>query len=271
MLCEEKIVEFQEKGFVDLGRVMSDEQADVMRERLYQVIEGKTPLPETLSMNYNPNRVFIQVANVWEKDDLFKAHLYNPLLCEMVADAIGTDTLRVWHDQVLYKPPKVGGPTFWHQDFPNCLILQPADLVTAWVALNDADVENGCMWMVPGSHKWGAFDFGTIGTDPNDLSPVIDRSLLPVGADVTPVAVPVKKGHCELHHCLTWHSAMPNHSDRDRPAAVIHFMPGYTRYEKHPTKTHLVEHKRRVEVQPGEVFKGKHFPTVWEDGKSVAR
>jgi hypothetical protein len=44
-------------------------------------------------------------------------------------------------------------------------------------------------------------------------------------------------------------------------------MPGYTRYEKDLGKTHLVEHN--VEVQPGEVLKGKHFPTVWENGKPL--
>jgi len=53
------------------------------------------------------------VVNVWEADDLFREHLYNPAICAMVAQLMGTDTLRVWHDQAQYKPPKIGGSTDW--------------------------------------------------------------------------------------------------------------------------------------------------------------
>ena len=269
MLSDARIAEFHERGYLQVGRVMSDEQADAMRERLFQVMEDKSDRsPESKrNMAADPTKVLIQIVNIWEADDLFNAHLYNPVMCEMVADVIGTDTLRVWHDQVQYKPPLIGGPTNWHQDHPYWPIIQPADLVSAWVALDDVDVENGCMWMVPGSHKWGAHKGGTIGTNEEDFAPMPDLSLLPDGADVTPVPMPVKKGCAGLHHCLTWHGSPPNRSDRGRPGIAVHYMPGYTRYEKDPDKTHLVEHN--VEVQPGEILKGKHFPTVWENGKPL--
>lgn len=269
MLSAAQIDEFHERGYLQVGRIMSDEQADILRERLFEVMADRSErAPESKrNMAGDPTKVLIQIVNIWEADDLFRAHLYNPTMCEMVADAIGTDTLRVWHDQVQYKPPLVGGPTDWHQDHPYWPIIQPADLVSAWVALDDVDVENGCMWMVPGSHKWGAHKGGTIGTNKDDFAPMPDLSQLPAGVDITPVPMPVKKGHCGLHHCLTWHGSPPNRSERGRPGIAVHYMPGYTRYEKDPGKTHLVEHN--VEVQPGEILKGKHFPTVWENGRAL--
>jgi phytanoyl-CoA hydroxylase len=269
MLSEAQIAQFHERGYLQVGRVMSDEQADTLRERLFQVMADKSARsPESKrNMAGDPEKVLIQIVNIWEADDLFNAHLFNPVMCEMVAQVIPADTLRVWHDQVQYKPPKVGGPTDWHQDHPYWPIIQPADLVSAWVALDDVDVENGCMWMVPGSHKWGPHKGGTIGTNEEDFAPLPDLSLLPPGIDVTPVPMPVKKGCAGLHHCLTWHGSPPNRSDRGRPGIAVHYMPGYTRYEKDPGKTHLVEHN--VEVQPGEILKGKHFPTVWENGKPL--
>ncbi len=269
MLSAAQIAEFSERGYLQVGRVMSDEAADTLRARLFQVIEDKSDRsPESKrNMAGDPTKVLIQIVNIWEADDLFNAHLYNPVMCEMVADVIGTDTLRVWHDQVQYKPARIGGPTDWHQDHPYWPIIQPADLVSAWVALDDVDVENGCMWMVPGSHKWGPHKGGTIGTNAEDFAPMPDLSLLPEGVSDTPVPMPVKKGHAGLHHCLTWHGSPPNRSERGRPGIAVHYMPGYTRYEKDPGKTHLVEHN--VEVQPGEILKGKHFPTVWENGKPL--
>ena len=266
MLTEEQIAEFHEKGYLQVGRVISDEQADALRERMFAVMEGRSASqPEALrNMNGQRENVVVQIVNIWEADGLFRAHLYEPDMTQMVAEVIGADTLRLWHDQVQYKPPRVGGPTDWHQDHPYWPIIQPADLVSAWVALDDADEENGCMWMVPGSHKWGPHRGGTIGTNRDDFSPAPDLSLLPEGIDVTPVPMPVKKGHAGLHHCLTWHGSPPNRSERGRPAIAVHYMPGYTRYEKDPRRTHLVEHN--VEVAPGEILQGKHFPTVYENG-----
>jgi phytanoyl-CoA hydroxylase len=264
MLSEAEVAEFRERGMLLGPRVYSDAQCAALRERLDAVIDGRSAAkPEIVrNMLRNSERVVIQIVNIWEADDLFREHLYHPEVCAMVAQLIGHPVLRVWHDQVQYKPPRVGGPTDWHQDHPYWPIIQPADLVSAWVALDDADLENGCMWMVPGSHRWGPHKGGTIGTDPETFAPLPDRALLPAGADVTPVPCPVPWGHVMFHHCLTWHGSPPNDSERGRPAIAVHYMPGYTRYE--PDRTHLME--PRVTVAPGEVLAGEYFPTVWDHG-----
>lgn len=268
MLSTKQIEEFRERGFAAGGRIMTDAETDALRDRMFSVMEGRGEGQAESNRNLlgGSERVVVQIVNIWEADPMFHEHIFNPVVCEAVADLMGTDTVRVWHDQVQYKPPVVGGPTDWHQDHPYWPIIQPADLVSAWVALDDADVENGCMWMVPGSHKWGPHKGGTIGTNPEDFTPTPDLSALPVGTEIDLVPCPVKKGHVMFHHCLTWHGSPPNRSERGRPAIAVHYMPGYTRYEPRGA-THLVEHN--VEVQPGEDIKGKHFPTVWDGGKSA--
>jgi phytanoyl-CoA hydroxylase len=268
MLSEEQVAQFREIGFLRGPRVYSEAEADALRERMFAVMEGRSAAaPEAnRNMRGDPENVVIQIVNIWEADDLFREHLYQPEICAMTAQLIGTDTLRVWHDQVQYKPPRVGGATDWHQDHPYWPIIQPADLVSAWVALDDATVENGCMWMVPRSFQWGPHKGGTIGTNPADFSPTPDMNLVPPGEPVEPVPCEVKKGEVMFHHCLTWHGSPPNRSERGRPAIAVHYMPGYTRYV--PSGGHLVEH--RVEVPPGEILKGEYFPTVWEGGRPVA-
>src|SRR3569833_1530812 len=165
MLTEAQVAEFRESGFLLGPRVYDEAAAERLRQRLDDVIEGRAAKkPEALrNMLGGSEQVVVQVVNIWEADDLFREHLYQPEICAMVSQLIGHPVLRVWHDQIQYKPPKVGGPTNWHQDHPYWPLIQPADLVSAWVALDDADEENGCMSMVPSSHLWGPHKGGTIG------------------------------------------------------------------------------------------------------------
>jgi len=263
MLSGEQVEQFRRDGFLIAGKVMERDAAASLRERLASVMEGRAAgQPEALrNLTGDNQNVVVQIVNIWEADPLFREHIYHPIICEMAADLMGTDVVRVWHDQVQYKPPRVGGPTTWHQDHPYWPIIQPADLVSAWVALEDADVENGCMSMARGSHRWGRYKDGTIGTSA-DYLPDPDLSLLPAGSEIDVQPVPVKAGEVVFHHCLTWHGAPPNRSNRGRPAIAVHYMPGHTRYE--PTGQHLVQHN--VTVAPGELLQGDHFPTVWNRG-----
>ncbi len=268
MLTDGQVEQFRRTGFIQAGRVYSEAEADALRERLWAVMEGRSAAAPEANRNLRgaDTRVVVQIVNIWEADDLFREHLYQPEICAMAAQLMGADTVRVWHDQVQYKPPKTGGATDWHQDHPYWPILQPADLVSAWVALEDATMENGCMRMVPRSHLWGPHKGGTIGTDADGFAPLPDLSLIPAGETIEVTPCEVKKGEVMFHHCLTWHGSPPNPSERGRPGIAVHFMPGWTRYE--PSGAHLVEH--RVEVKPGEILQGRFFPTVWEKGQVVA-
>jgi len=268
MLTEPQIQSFRENGFLNYGRVLTDDQVSALRESLDRVLSGQSEaLPErTANIGGGENSVVTQVVNIWEAEPAFRDHLYNAQIVPLVSQLMGADTVRVWHDQVQVKPPRIGGPTLWHQDHPYWPIIQPADLVSAWVALEDAVIENGCMSMVRHSHKWGPYQDGTIGSNPDDWGPAADPALLPPGTQIDVVPCEVSAGSVVFHHCLTWHGAPPNHSERNRPAIAVHYMPGYTRYE--PTERgHLVE--AHVEVAPGEVLQGKHFPTVMDNGKML--
>lgn len=267
MLTDSQVRSFRENGFLFFGRVLTDRQLDELREALDRVLSGKSDVkPERVAnLGAGENEVVTQVVNIWEAEPAFRRHLSNSVIAPMVSQLVGDDTIRVWHDQIQVKPARIGGPTTWHQDHPYWPVIQPADLVSAWVALDDATIDNGCMSMVRRSHKWGPYMNGTVGNNP-DHTPAYDPSLLPQGETVEVVPIEVPAGCVVFHHCLTWHGAPPNHSENPRPAIAVHYMPGYTRYE--PKGGHLVEHK--IEVKPGEVLKGAHFPTIIENGELLA-
>ncbi len=266
MLTSNQLSEFREIGFLHVGRVMSDDEADTLCRRMHAVADGQQEGAEAVrNLNGDQENIVVQIVNIWQADPLFRQHLYHPEITAMAAELMQAGTVRVWHDQVQYKPPRTGGPTYWHQDHPYWPVIQPADLVSCWVALDDADEENGCMWMVPHSHHFGPYCGGTIGTNTTTWMPAPDQESLSSGLEVNAVPCPVRKGHALFHHCLTWHGARPNRTERGRPAIAVHYMPGWTRYEKEPGKAHLVEH--HITVKPGEILQGEGFPTVWENGK----
>ncbi|MBI3911946.1 MAG: phytanoyl-CoA dioxygenase family protein [Armatimonadetes bacterium] len=264
MLTEAQVREFHENGFLKAGRVYDDDRVEALCQRLDAVMEGRTEAKPECVRNLlgQSEQVVVQIINIWEADDLFRAHPYHPQICAMAAQLMSADVVRVWHDQIQYKLPRVGGPTDWHQDHPYWPIIEPADLVSAWLALDDATLENGCMRMVPRSHRWGPHKGGTIGTDPDGFTPTPDMSLVPPEEKIEIVPCEVRRGEVMFHHCLTWHGSAPNRSGKPRRAIAVHYMPGWTRYV--PKRGHLVEH--HVEVAPGEILQGRHFPTVWDHG-----
>ena len=264
MLTADQIQSFRANGFLNYGRVLTDEQLIALREALHRVLEGKSQADaERVSNMGSGGKVVTQIVNIWEAEPAFRDHLYNSAIVPLVAQLMETDTVRVWHDQVQVKPPLIGGPTIWHQDYPYWPILTPSDLVSAWVALEDATIENGCMWMVPGSYTWGRYKDGTIGQKEDGLSPNYDPAFIPAGAQVEIVPCEVPAGSVVFHHCLTWHGAAANESEKNRPAIAVHYMPGHTRYA--PQGGHLVE--RHVTVAPGEILTGEHFPTVMQENR----
>lgn len=266
LLSDEQVARFREQGFLNYGPILTPDELNALREALNRTMQGESDAkPESLrNIGGGEDNVVTQIVNIWEAEPAFYRHLFNDRIVSMVAQLIGTDTVRVWHDQVQVKPPRIGGPTIWHQDHPYWPVIQPADLVSAWVALEDATVENGCMSMVPHSHQWGPYQGGTVGSNPDGWGPAADPSFPPEGEKIETVACEVPAGGVVFHHCLTWHGAPPNRSEKDRPAIAVHYMPGWTRYEPQG-RTHLVEH--HITVAPGEPLRGDHFPTVLEDGR----
>ncbi|MSS71725.1 MAG: phytanoyl-CoA dioxygenase family protein [Candidatus Latescibacteria bacterium] len=270
MLTDAQVQEFDEKGFLGVGRVLDDEAVERLRADLDLVMAGKSPKPPVLNRNMLAGKseyeggkggeAVIQIVNIWQASEVFYQHACHPTITAMASQLCRTDTLRIWHDQIQYKPPEQGGPTGWHQDQPLWPILQPPDLISAWVALDDATVENGCMWMVPGSHTWGNQQKWLRG-GPDFINPEHkDVTLLPADARLKAEPIEVMKGACAFHHCLTWHGSPHNRSKRPRRAIAVHYMPGHIRYE--PTGRHVMD--QFVNVPKGDVLSGDTFPVVYQ-------
>ena len=111
----------------------------------------------------------------------------------------------------------------WHQDV-TYWGLKPPLAHTAWIAIDDSDVENGCMRVIPGSHKRGIVTHGTSERDGNLLS--INQEIPDELVDTSrAIDLVLSAGQMSVHHGRLFHASMPNTSKRRRCGLTVRFIP----------------------------------------------
>ena len=149
---------------------------------------------------------------------VFRAMAESVQLISIVEQLIGTG-VSVFFSQVFCKPPEVGGPKPVHQDN---FYFGPDRLdatLTVWIALDDATVENGCLFYGDGSHRDKVYSHVAPPNEPFNLQ--IPKENL---SDHAMEAAPVPAGGVSFHHGNTWHQSSSNTSSRPRRAAALHFL-----------------------------------------------
>jgi phytanoyl-CoA hydroxylase len=258
-LLNEQLQQYRSAGFVNGGPLLDEATVATLQDEVLRVIADRdnpaAAQPVLLrDLSITKGLETWQIVNIWQASPAFRALASHPKLLEMAVQLSGAQQLRIWHDQIIYKPKEAGGVLGWHQDSPLWDILQPkTEQVTAWIALDDAEADNGCMYMVAGSHRWG--DQIPALTEMREKGPLPDTFQ---GHDIYVLTCPVKKGYVHFHHPLTWHGSGTNYSSRPRRAIAIHYMTEKVTYDpsgEHPMKAY-------VSVQPGAMLEGEAFPKV---------
>ncbi len=125
----------------------------------------------------------------------------------------------VYFSQIFFKPPEGGGPKPAHQDNFYFGPVDPEGVVTAWIALDDASLENGCLYFGDGTHIGPVYGHFAPEGEPFNLQ--LPQAIL----DKQPMSpAPVRKGGVSFHHGNTFHSSGPNHSQQWRRACALHFV-----------------------------------------------
>jgi len=164
MLSKQQIEQFHRNGFLNGGPALDEATVAELSDALNAVIkkgpdgfskdEPHPVLYRDLSGTASAKPVW-QIVNIWEASEPFRRLIHHPFIVKAISQLTGFGDLQVWHDQVQYKPADYGGATTWHQDAPLWPSIEPMTPVSAWIPFDDAEIDNGCMWMVPGSHRWG--------------------------------------------------------------------------------------------------------------------
>ncbi len=142
-----------------------------------------------------------------------------------LADDLGFVEPLLLQSMVIFKPPHIGGEVVCHCDH-TFLWTEPRSVVGFWFALDDATVDNGCMWAIPGGHTGGArtrFRRQGAGTTTDVLDPT------PYDMDAL-VPLEVAAGTCIAFHGCLPHWSAPNTSDQSRLAYTLHVIDGTADY-----------------------------------------
>jgi len=229
-LSEEQILGYRENGFIVLDNFLSAEELADWRktvmeatgERAGKKMPGKDiKIGDDDGINEDAGyfgKVFDQLINLWQTNQGVKRLMLDERIGKMAAQLAGADGIRIWHDQALFKRPWAN-PTAWHLDTP-FWSFSDRKALSIWVALDDATLENGCLYFIPGSSHVTSFANSSIGKNMDSIFDVY-----PALSGSCSVAAPMKAGSCSFHNGLTIHGAGANMTNGYRRAMTCAYMP----------------------------------------------
>jgi ectoine hydroxylase-related dioxygenase (phytanoyl-CoA dioxygenase family) len=144
------------------------------------------------------------------KSSLLTQFIQSPIYIEACARFIGPDA-DLYYNQVVMKAPEKGRSFAWHQDSGYAL-TDPMEYVTCWTAIGPATLANGCIWVIPGSHKWGLLA--------HERDPVTGEKIPKAVDDSAAIPVEVPAGTVVIFSSLTLHRSGANTSSEYRYAYV---------------------------------------------------
>ena len=208
-LSAAQVAQYREQGFLSPVPALSAQEARYARAQV-EAIEAAN-------------------GGTWPRAQSLKSHLiytfldrivHHPKILDAVEAILGPDIL-CWSSRWFIKDKNDGGFVSWHQDVPYWGLDVGENILTAWVAISPATRDNGCMKVIPGSHR--------------SLVPHregVSNNLLLRGQEVAvkvdeaqAVYMALDAGQMSIHHGLMFHGSAENHADERRIGFAIRYIP----------------------------------------------
>lgn len=164
-------------------------------------------------------------------DPVFSDFSHNPRL-DQLAHGVGLRDPRLMQSMYIFKQPHIGGEVTCHQD-STFLYTEPMSVVGFWFALQDARLDNGCLWALPGGHKSGLtkkFHRTAPGAETVEIQTLKDPAWPPFAAQSPYVPIEAETGTLVLLHGLLPHLSCANRSAQSRHAYTLHAVDGAAYY-----------------------------------------
>ncbi|MEM7539651.1 MAG: phytanoyl-CoA dioxygenase family protein [Chloroflexota bacterium] len=219
-LTQEQIDFYHENGYIGVENVLSaDEVAELRRVTDEFVDQSRSVTEHTNIFDLEPShtpenprlrRIKLPITH----HQTYRDTLHHAGICNIVSQLIGPN-FRQNGNKLNLKLPEIGSPVEWHQDwafYPHT----NDDLLAVGVAIDEMTVENGCLLVIPGSHKGKIYDHHFEG---HFAGAVTDSTLQ---AD-NPTQITLKAGGISIHHARMLHGSTPNHSQHPRRLLLFQY------------------------------------------------
>jgi phytanoyl-CoA hydroxylase len=272
MISTQQLAQYDERGFLVLEGFADEAECDQLRARAEELVREFDPADVvSIFSTHEQNRLtdeyfltsgdkirFFFEENAFNPDGELKyekekcinkighaLHDLDPVFnrfsrspeVRKLATAIGHANSYLLQSMYIFKQPNIGGEVTCHQD-STFLYTDPIDIAGLWFALEDATVENGCLWAIPGGHRAGLKSRWRRSKDNRMEFEVYDNEPWPMGQLVP---LEVSKGTLILLQGLLPHCSFENQSPRSRHAYTLHLIAANTHY---PTDNWLQRSKQ---------------------------
>ena len=236
MLTEAQWNDYSRDGYLYLGEVLTDSEVKVLCQRADDLALGRIvnanvqmqldtggiydDLPDAVAAFDRGTTAYRKIQGL-EADEHFVALLRHPVFCEVCVRVYGAHSpVSIFRAMVMNKPAEQGTVLPWHQDGGAVWALDRDPLVTTWVALDRASTTNGCVEIIPGSHRLGLLStYGSTVTEEDVARHCPAESI---------VQLEVEAGHAVLLHNWMLHRSGVNPSATPRRAFTACYMDGRT-------------------------------------------
>jgi len=212
--------QFVKNGFAFPIQIFSTEEAANMRRKFSEYVKLYGSCKQGEVRRIRGNKIFrIHLLAKWARDIVT-----HPRLVSAVSAVLGSSNLLIWSSDLTVKPAHSTECFGWHQDEAYADLGPPHLLTTAWIALSDTGIENGCVRFLSGSHNKGTLPHWSQPRTENCnlvLGQVVPPDSLPPGDEVHCV---LRAGQASLHGWRTVHSSQPNTSSSDRVGLAVRYM-----------------------------------------------
>lgn len=206
-LTPAELQHYETQGYLVYGKILTDEELQELRAYV-----------DSLIANLPPGRRPEGLDHPHFGDPYLMKWCQHPRILDVVEQIIGPNIV-LFSSHFIAKPGGDGLPVPWHQD-ATYWPLSPMKVVTVWLAVDDSDAENGCMQVIPGTHRIGAVEHHRV-DDPSryvlDMETEVDESQA--------VDIVLKAGEMSLHDAWLLHGSRANHSPRRRCGYTMRYMP----------------------------------------------
>ncbi|WP_137939347.1 phytanoyl-CoA dioxygenase family protein [Chitinivorax sp. B] len=164
MLTQQQLAQFCEQGFIVLRgaagqdaceEIIAFAQSQVMQEAMPIEFEADTQYPGAPdSHDAEGGRTARRLLQVYQRSSLLSEWATGPMVSGVIRQLLGEDALLVQahHNCIMTKQPRFSSETGWHRDIRYWHYPRP-ELISVWLALGNERVENGCLFVIPGSHR----------------------------------------------------------------------------------------------------------------------
>jgi ectoine hydroxylase-related dioxygenase (phytanoyl-CoA dioxygenase family) len=264
----EQIDAYRRDGFVVLERFLEPDEVERLREHFAACFqhEWETGLRPD-EVNYVPDEtppdLTRQLCNAWKADRTVAATVLAERNAEFGARLAGLPGLRLAQDNLIWKPPS-SKALLCHQDAAYLDHLDPPNMTTCWMALDDTSADTGTIYYVKGSNHWPHAPLGGEFHAPDDWLAHV-RASMPPGTELELVPIEVPAGGAAFHDGWTFHGSPRNERpDRERRSVVSHMISTDTRWNPEHSHPIYSRYRRPGETEMDEAF----FPVMWsEDGR----